>query len=814
MIIRLEKRALRTGLIYWLITVGWVLVTEEFIGFWITSPRGIDLFGIYREIVFASITAVLLYLLIARQTRRFKKEAENLNASHDLLRKSEAHLKTAQMLARVGSWVWDRESRKMSWSDEMFRIFDIERENFTGDPMAIQERIHPDDQERYLEVMNASLQRGEPLPHPVEFRIVLPGGEVRHLISLNPSPERESSDGRRVTGAIQDITESKKNEDALRKSETLLKRAEALAHLGHGSWDPDNDETTWSEEMYRIAERDLSMPPPSYAERASIYTKESWSRFDAALRNTAKTGEPYDLEIQVKRPDGEIREVRVRGEADRDENGRIVKLIGTMQDITEQKKAELALRESENRYRSLFEHTQDAILLTTPDGQILAANPAACSIFGRTAENIRRAGRDSLVDFTDPRLLGALEARRLHGKFTGELTLLRNSGEKFDAEVSSSVFADREGNLNTSMIIRDITDRKLAEDALRLQSSALTSAANAIVITDRRGAVIYVNPSFTHLTGYSLDEVKEKNLRILRSGNQDEAFYRKLWDTIISGKVWSGRLVNRRKDGSVYHEEQTITPVRVGGDQITHFIAIKQDVTERIRYEEALQSSMEQLHELTARLESVREEERKSISHEVHDELGQLLTAIKMDMLSLKEASTLTDGDERIEIESVVLLIDEAMRTVRDISARLRPSVLDYLGLIPAIEWEVERFEKRSGIDCRVRLPNPAPRIDEVRSTVLFRIVQEALTNVARHSGAKTVLIVLFEENNEYVMSVNDDGVGIRPEQIDDPRSFGLLGIRERLHPLGGRCTIAGQAGEGTEIVVYIPKAQNDEGEK
>ncbi len=251
-----------------------------------------------------------------------------------------------------------------------------------------------------------------------------------------------------------------------------------------------------------------------------------------------------------------------------------------------------AQRESEERYRSLVESSMDAVLLTTPDGRILSANATACRMFGATEAELTSLGRAGIVDATDPRLQAALAERAQTGRFRGELTMVRRDGTKFPAEVSSAVFSTSTGEACTSMVIHDITQRQRSEATLRLQSAALTSAANGIVITDRHGIVVWVNPAFTRLTGYTFDEAVGKNPRdLVKSGAQEQAFYEQLWATIIDGHTWHGELVNRRKDGSLYPEEQTITPVRDATGEITHFIGIKQDLTERRRAEEARRAS-------------------------------------------------------------------------------------------------------------------------------------------------------------------------------------------------------------------------------
>ncbi len=281
----------------------------------------------------------------------------------------------------------------------------------------------------------------------------------------------------------------------------------------------------------------------------------------------------------------------------------------------ERKRAEDALIESEQRYRSLFENSIDGILLTVPDGQILAANPEACRILGRTEDELRKVGRSGVVDSEDPRLAAALEERRRTGRVRGELTLVRKDGSKIPAEVSSAVLKDGDGKERSSMIIRDITEQKRAEEALRLWVAALQSAANAIVITDRDGAILFVNAAFTQLTGYSEEEAIGRNPRILKSGKSPVSFYKGLWDTILSGKVWHGQLVNKRKDGSLYDEEMTVTPVR-NGNEVTNFIAIKNDISERKRLQEQLIQSqkMESIGVLAA-----------GIAHDFNNVLGIIM---------------------------------------------------------------------------------------------------------------------------------------------------------------------------------------------
>ncbi len=224
-----------------------------------------------------------------------------------------------------------------------------------------------------------------------------------------------------------------------------------------------------------------------------------------------------------------------------------------------------------------------------------------------------------------------------------------------------------------------------------------------------------------------------------------------------------------------------------------------------------LQQSNESLRALAARLEAVREEERTRISREIHDELGQNLTGIKMDLDRLQERierASLPSSDNQMvqaKIDSVRTLADRALDTSRRISRQLRPSVLDVLGLRAGIEWQLEEFEARTGVKAELLADDGDPPLDEQSGIALFRILQEALTNVARHAHATRVTVRLAHEDSSVVMEVMDNGRGFADAAGPHPRSLGLLGMRERAVTLGGETTVSSEPGRGTTVHVRLP---------
>ena len=238
-----------------------------------------------------------------------------------------------------------------------------------------------------------------------------------------------------------------------------------------------------------------------------------------------------------------------------------------------------------------------------------------------------------------------------------------------------------------------------------------------------------------------------------------------------------------------------------------------EDITERKQAEEELQASREQMRALAGRLQAVREEERTQIAREIHDELGGALTGLKIDF-SLLTRTALKIENETVRtsllagMDSMIKFIDATIHTVRRIAMELRPGVLDDLGLVAALEWQLKDFEKRTGIRCEFFPPVEDISLDADLSTALFRIFQEALTNVARHSGATEVRVRLRADADSSTLEVEDNGKGIEKEKILSSKSLGLLGMRERAQMFGGRITVTGTPGIGTKVTVEIPPVE------
>jgi signal transduction histidine kinase len=276
---------------------------------------------------------------------------------------------------------------------------------------------------------------------------------------------------------------------------------------------------------------------------------------------------------------------------------------------------------------------------------------------------------------------------------------------------------------------------------------------------------------------------------------------------LVEGKRDRYQLEKRyyRKDGRIVWGQLTESLVRNQNGNPEYAIAMVDDISERKQAEEQLRDLVGQLHALADRLQSAREEERTRLAREIHDELGQNLTAIKIDLNSIfrklgQNAKSLSGA-----AESILNQVDQTIRTLRRIATELRPGILDDLGLAAAIEWATEEFQARTGIKCQVDLREERIVLDRERTTAIFRIFQETLTNVARHSGATELRVRLFRQNASTVLEVRDNGMGIQPQHLTSAASLGILGMRERALVLNGHFEIASCPEGGTKVSVRIP---------
>lgn len=361
--------------------------------------------------------------------------------------------------------------------------------------------------------------------------------------------------------------------------------------------------------------------------------------------------------------------------------------------------------------------------------------------------------------------------------------------------------------------ITDITERKIGEQSIRESeekfAKAFRSSPNGIAITDlATGRYIDVNESFCRIYGYTQGEMLGRTSLELGVFDSPEHREQVIAPVRTVGHIKDAELHMRTRNG----EPRTLLfsgeRIELGGKQCMVLVIF--DITARLETEEQLENTGRQLRALTYRLQSLREEERTHLAREIHDHLGQLLTALSLDLRLLERRANevadieLRDSLQR-KITSARQLSGETITSVQKIATELRPAILDRLGLEAALEAEGQAFHSRTGVNCQWTLPSSTVALEPDQATAVFRIFQEILTNVARHAHAANLAVRLSHENHRLLLEVDDDGVGIEPGDIAKPTSLGLLGMRERAAILGGTITFSRKDPRGTAVAVRIP---------
>jgi PAS domain S-box-containing protein len=364
--------------------------------------------------------------------------------------------------------------------------------------------------------------------------------------------------------------------------------------------------------------------------------------------------------------------------------------------------------------------------------------------------------------------------------------------------------------IRASGIVIDVTARKRLEASLRESeerfSEAFAHAPIGVALVSPDGQYLKVNRALCDLFGFPEAELLQGTFHDLTAPADLESG-RELVRQLFAGEIRTVQTEKRyvHARGHFVSALLNVSLVRDSQGQPRYQIAQIQDISARKRAEAELRASEEQLHALVDRLNTVREEEAKRIARELHDDLGQKLTVLNMELAELERKLPGATTIQLKQIDRMRGVVDHMIEVVQQISGELRLGQLDILGLSAAIDWQVKEFAGRAGIACRIARLDEASHLSDIQRTTVFRIMQEALTNIARHAGATEVVVSLQAGPDELTLTVRDNGRGITAAELSDRKSIGLLGMRERALIVGGEVTLTGGAGVGTTVLVRIP---------
>src|SRR5882762_1093688 len=492
----------------------------------------------------------------------------------------------------------------------------------------------------------------------------------------------------------------------------------------------------------------------------------------------------------------------------RDADGRICGVVGVAFDVTDRHRAEDALRESEARLRTIIESEPECVKLLDHQGRLLDMNPAGLAMI--EADSIDAVRGHSVLDVVAPehraafedlnRLVFAGESGRL------EFEVIGLKGKRSWLATHAVPLRDASGTIRAVLgITRDISRRRIAERALVESEERFCKAfyANALPLLITRlsdGMVLDANEAFRKLVNRSRDDILGQTTVAL--GVIDAELRASIIERLQTEGVVNDIELELHPKGSAPRAGLlSLVRIELGGQQCT--LGTYRDVTEAKRAEEQLRASRAALRSLATRQQDIREDERTRIAREIHDSLGQALTALKMQLVAAQDAAK-EMPPLSARLAETAAMVDDLVKGVRRIATELRPPILDQLGLPAAVEWLAQDFSRRTGLRCKTAISPTDGAISSELATSLFRIVQEALTNVLRHAGATRVDIELGVKSDCVMLEINDDGSGITEAGMG-PGSLGILGMRARAASLGGVLEVAPRSNGGTRVAAWFP---------
>lgn len=648
-------------------------------------------------------------------------------------------------------------------------------------------------------------------------------------------------------------------EEELSRSKQQLEHAQELARLGSWKWNLETEELVWSDELYRIYGLDPKSDEVTYEMFMELVHPEDREWLQERINQAYRDHEPFQFEHRIITPEGNPKILEGRGQVVTDSTGKPVSMHGTGQDITGSTLMKQALERQRQLYESLLEAQSDLGLgvIVSEDDEIIYMNQAFSRISGFEPDELNSI--DEVLDLVhdpDPETVRAYVRSVQEGQSKAphqDMTLRDKADTLHHVEFSIKATTSAE-RIRNFMIFRDVTRRhqdtglinsllsisKRLNASLELPELLDTMVREALELADVESGLVAVRQGEAYVAqGYVKNA--DKHEAELRLGAEDEFAERlqrvkRPFTVPVAELHWGPRPrskeldiqtatyapildregellgffelhdMNNEEDLSRHDQE------RLEGLSQIASIALQNGLAyEQLRQaQERLRSSEARLRQFSQHLEEVQERERARISREIHDELGQALTGLKMDTVWLRNQLQRIASDapvERLEKKTsgMAELIDSTIQVVRDIATELRPSVLDDLGLIAAIEWQVGEFTRRTDIQCSLTTNVEQLDVDPRVASGAFRILQEALTNAARHSQASQVRVRLKDRGEEIQLQVEDNGVGMEEFDLQESQSLGIMGMWERAHLLNGNLQVETEPGKGTKLTIRLP---------
>jgi PAS domain S-box-containing protein len=750
-----------------------------------------------------------------------RKRAENL------IKESNEKFRLIANATNDGIWEWNVLSGEVWWNDNFCRQFGLNSAVTPNFEIWV-ESIHPDDRDRIVNSFHRILD-SESDYWIEEFRRILPDGSVGYILDRGYIQRNGLGKPVRILGSTTDLTGLKKAEEVLRTNQLFLSNALEIANMGPWEYDLISDRFTFNDHFYKMLRTSVeeaggyAMSPGEYAAR--FMHPDDAHLLQEETHKAIHTSDPNfynELEHRVIFGDGAVGTIVVRYNIIKDSDGKTIKIIGVNQDITARKMAEEKLQESENRYRKIFEEHSAVKLLIDPETlYIIDANEAATIFYGWTRDELTKKRIDDIslvpkssINSTIANMLSKNQPRLVvkHKLANGTIR---------DVEIYSSNI-ELQGKILIHSIIHDITERKKAEEKIRTLSSAIEQSPVSVIITDPHGNIQYVNGKFSAISGYALDEVINRNPRILKSDLQTKDFYKNLWDTILSGKVWRGEMQNKKKNGDLYWEDAIISPI-YGERGITNFVAVKEDITQRKRMIEEIIIAKENAEE-ASRLKS---NFLANMSHELRTPLigilgyAQILSEEIREKDKLEMIESINYSGQRL-LDTVNLILD--LSRIEQNKYEINHSVIEIDKLARQVLKQFIPVIQQKGIAIEISIENGIKLYSD--ENALTSILNNLMSNAVKYTEKGSISLIIDKNNvdgkDHVIISLKDTGIGISEDKLGlifeefrqvsegynrkyQGAGLGLTITKKIVAQLGGRIEVDSEINKGTTFRVRIP---------
>jgi len=771
---------------------------------------------------------------------------------------AERRFRLATEAAKLGIWSWYLDEDRVTWENrQSCEIFGLpsDKDGVTS-PEFRANFVHTDDAESFERAVATMLQTGS--------RFLFQGALQRHngsmgWVELTGQLEKRG-DGTpwRVLGTVLDITEHKRTELELRESEERLRLAQKASHSGTWELNFQTNKLITSPELQEL----FGLPPGAtrygMEELRRLIVPEDLAAVDQTLDDALHGLREYRVEFRVTRADGTLRWIEALARILFDETGKPARIVGVSSDITERKKVEAREQHIKNeataataKFRAVFDQSSVFAAILSLDGTVIDANRLCLQVCGYTSEQVLgrlfwetpwwRMSREA----QDKIRAGAAQAAKgLPYKET--LPYHWADGSERVVDFALYPIVDDHGQvifLHPTGV--DITEQKQAERTTGLLAAIVGSSDDAIISKNLHGVITSWNQGAERIFGYQADEAIGQHITmIIPAERLDE-------ETTILDRIRRGERVDHfetvrmRKDGSTLDISLTISPIKDGSGKVVGASKVARDITERTRAAEELRRSEEKLRALTGELENqvrartheleqrnaeilqqseqlrdlsrrllqAQDQERRHIARELHDSAGQIVTVLGLNLARIFTRAKLDAPLMAKDVDDCQELVQQLSKEIRTTSYLLYPPLLDETGLSQALSWYIQGLTQRSGLGIDLRVSDNFGRLPREMELVIYRLVQECLTNIHRHSGSKSATIFLSRDRDRVSVEIQDQGRGIEPEKLNQLQlqgaGVGIRGMRERVRQFDGRMNITSNPGGTTISIVFELSAKD-----